>query len=98
MVNRMRELAFLNRGVRITVTDERPEEPVQKSFCYEGGIISFVKHINRNKDVLHPEPIYIEARREDPEKQESASLEVAMQYNYDYNENVFTYANNIGNV
>ena len=98
MVNRMRELAFLNRGVRITVTDERPEEPVQKSFCYEGGIISFVKHINRNKDVLHPEPIYIEARREDPEKQESASLEVAMQYNDDYNENVFTFANNIGTV
>ena len=98
MVNRMRELAFLNRGVRITVTDERPEEPVQKSFCYEGGIISFVKHINRNKDVLHPEPIYIEARREDPEKQESAALEVAMQYNDDYNENVFTFANNIGTV
>jgi len=98
MVNRMRELAFLNRGVRITVTDERPEEPMQKSFCYEGGIISFVKHINRNKDVLHPEPIYIEARREDPEKQESASLEVAMQYNDDYNENVFTFANNIGTV
>lgn len=98
MVNRMRELAFLNRAVRITVTDERPEEPVQKSFCYEGGIISFVKHINRNKDVLHPEPIYIEARREDPEKQESASLEVAMQYNDDYNENVFTFANNIGTV
>ena len=98
MVNRMRELAFLNRGVRITVTDERPEEPVQKSFCYEGGIVSFVKHINRNKDVLHPEPIYIEARREDPAKGESASLEVAMQYNDDYNENVFTFANNINTV
>ena len=95
MVNRMRELAFLNRGVRITVTDERPETPLQKSFCYEGGIISFVQHINRNKDVLHPEPIYIEARRNVPEKQESASLEVAMQYNDDYNENVFTFANNI---
>ena len=98
MVNRMRELAFLNRGVRITVTDERPEEPVQKSFCYEGGIVSFVKHINRNKDVLHPEPIYIEARRDDPAKGESASLEVAMQYNDDYNENVFTFANNINTV
>ncbi|MGN0800945.1 MAG: DNA topoisomerase (ATP-hydrolyzing) subunit B [Christensenellales bacterium] len=98
MVNRMRELAFLNRGVRITVTDERPEEPLQKSFCYEGGIVSFVKHINRNKDVLHPEPIYIEARRDDPAKGESASLEVAMQYNDDYNENVFTFANNINTV
>lgn len=96
MINRMRELAFLNRGVRITVTDERPEEPMQKSFCYEGGIISFVQHINRNKDVLHPEPIYIEARRDALEKQECASLEVAMQYNDDYNENVFTFANNIG--
>ncbi len=95
MVNRMRELAFLNRGVRITITDERPETPLQKSFCYEGGIISFVQHINRNKDVLHPEPIYIEARRNVPEKQEFASLEVAMQYNDDYNENVFTFANNI---
>ena len=95
MVNRMRELAFLNRGVRITITDERPETPLQKSFCYEGGIVSFVQHINRNKDVLHPEPIYIEARRNVPEKQESASLEVAMQYNDDYNENVFTFANNI---
>ena len=95
MVNRMRELAFLNRGVRITVTDERPETPLQKSFCYEGGIVSFVQHINRNKDVLHPEPIYIEARRNVPEKQEFASLEVAMQYNDDYNENVFTFANNI---
>ena len=98
MVNRMRELAFLNRGVRITVTDERPEEPVQKSFCYEGGIVSFVKHINRNKDVLHPEPIYIEARRDDPAKGESASLEIALQYNDDYNENVFTFANNINTV
>ncbi len=95
MVNRMRELAFLNRGVRITITDERPETPLQKSFCYEGGIVSFVQHINRNKDVLHPEPIYIEARRNVPEKQEFASLEVAMQYNDDYNENVFTFANNI---
>ena len=95
MITRMRELAFLNKGVRITITDERTEPFTEKSFCYEGGIVSFVKHINRNKDVLHGEPIYIEARRDVPEKQESASVEVAMQYNDDYNENVFTFANNI---
>ena len=95
MTARMRELAYLNRGITITVTDERVEPALKKSFCYEGGINSFVKNLNKNKEVLHPEPIYIEASRNDPEKNEVASVEISMQYNDDYNENVFTYANNI---
>ena len=95
MATRMRELAYLNRGITITVTDERVEPVLKKSFCYEGGINSFVKNLNKNKVVLHPEPIYIEASRNDPEKNEVASVEISMQYNDDYNENVFTYANNI---
>lgn len=92
---RMRELAFLNRGLKITVTDQREEPAKQKSFCYEGGIVSFVKHLNKNKDVLHPEPIYFSAEKDEPEKNETASVEVAMQYSNDYNESVFTFANNI---
>ncbi|MCE5235667.1 MAG: DNA topoisomerase (ATP-hydrolyzing) subunit B [Clostridiaceae bacterium] len=95
MATRMRELAYLNRGITITVTDERAEPALRKSFCYEGGINSFVKNLNKNKEVLHAEPIYFEASRNDPEKDEVATVEISMQYNDDYNENVFTYANNI---
>ncbi len=95
MASRMREMAFLNKGLKITVTDNRVEPQRQKSFCYEGGIISFVKHLNKNKDVLHPEPIYFEGSKDEPEKEETASVEVAMQYNSDYNESIFTFANNI---
>lgn len=98
LTDRMRELAFLNGGLRITVTDERVEEgadAVVRSFHYEGGIVSFVKHINRKKTVLHEDPIYILASRDSADKGEHATLEVAIQYNDDYNENVFTFANNI---
>ena len=95
LADRMRELAFLNAGVRITVSDERAESPDVRSFCYEGGIVNFVKHLNRKKTVLHEEPVYITASRNEPEKQEIATVEVALQYNDDYNENVFTFANNI---
>ncbi len=95
LADRMRELAFLNAGVRITVSDERAEAPDVRSFCYEGGIVNFVKHLNRKKTVLHEEPVYITASRNEPEKQEVATVEVALQYNDDYNENVFTFANNI---
>lgn len=95
LADRMRELAFLNAGVRITVTDERAEAPDSRSFCYEGGIVSFVKHLNRKKTVLHDEPIYITAICNRPEKQEVATVEAALQYNDDYNENVFSFANNI---
>ncbi|NCB30420.1 MAG: DNA topoisomerase IV subunit B, partial [Clostridia bacterium] len=95
MTGRMRELAFLNKGLKITVNDLRVEPAKQKSYCYEGGIVSFVQHLNKNKDVLHPDPIYFEAQKDDQEKNETASVEVAMQYNSDYNESVFTFANNI---
>ena len=95
LADRMRELAFLNAGVRITVSDARAESPDVRSFCYEGGIVNFVKHLNRKKTVLHEEPVYITASRNEPEKQEVATVEVALQYNDDYNENVFTFANNI---
>ena len=95
LADRMRELAFLNAGVRITVSDERAESPDVRSFCYEGGIVNFVKHLNRKKTVLHEEPVYITASRNEPEKQEVATVEVALQYNDDYNEHVFTFANNL---
>ena len=101
LTDRMRELAFLNGGLRITVTDERVEDgadAVVRSFHYEGGIVSFVKHINRKKTVLHEDPIYILASRDSADKGEHATLEVAIQYNDDYNENVFTFANNINTV
>ncbi len=94
MAARLRELAFLNRGIKISVCDERGESPVKKVFCYEGGILSFVKHLNKNKEVLHPEPIYFEAQR-DENGEETANVEIAMQYNDGYNENIFTFANNI---
>ena len=92
---RMRELAFLNKCVAITVTDERTDPVQSKKYCYEGGIISFVEHLNKSKDVLHEDVMYFEGSKDDPAKQQVASVEVAMQYNTDYNESVFTFANNI---
>ena len=92
---RMRELAFLNKGVAITVTDERTDPVQSKKYCYEGGIISFVEHLNKSKDVLHEDVMYFEGGKDDPARQQVASVEVAMQYNTDYNESVFTFANNI---
>ena len=93
--SRMRELAFLNKGVAITVTDQRTDPAQSKKYCYEGGIISFVEHLNKSKDVLHEDVMYFEGSKDDPAKQQVASVEVAMQYNTDYNESVFTFANNI---
>ena len=95
---RMRELAFLNKGVAITVTDERTDPVQSKKYCYEGGIISFVEHLNKSKDVLHEDVMYFEGSKDDPARQQMASVEVAMQYNTDYNESVFTFANNINTV
>ena len=92
---RMRELAFLNKGVAITVTDQRTDPVQSKKYCYEGGIISFVEHLNKSKDVLHEDVMYFEGIKDDPARQQVASVEVAMQYNTDYNESVFTFANNI---
>lgn len=94
MTGRLREVAFLNAGIHITATDEREEPVRQKVFYYEGGIISFVKYLNKNKEVLHPEPIYFTAKRLE-DGQETGSVEIAMQYNDGYAENLFTFANNI---
>ena len=96
-VRRLRELAFLNGGVRIIVTDERCDPPVQDSFHYEGGVVEYVRYINKNKEVLHPDPIYFSAVKND-NPLETASVEVALQYNDGYSENVFTYANNINTI
>jgi DNA gyrase subunit B len=97
MSSRFRELAFLNAGVRISVTDERETPAHVKSFCYEGGIVSFVQYLNKNKEVLHPDPIYFCAKRME-DGQETGSVEIAMQYNDGYNENIFTFANNINTI
>lgn len=91
--NRMRELAFLNRGVSITVTDEREGMEQSNTYCYEGGIISFVEFLNKNKEVLHEKPMYFEGMKEGDGQ--NASVEIAMQYNDGYSENIFTFANNI---
>ena len=95
MTNRMRELAFLNRGITITVTDEREGQQAQKRFHYEGGIVSFVEHLNKNKDVLFNPPVYFTASRKGDDGTENASVEIALQYNDGYTENIFTFANNI---
>ena len=92
---RLRELSFLNKGVVITVTDERTDKTHQ--FKYAGGISEFVRHLNRNRTVLHRPPIYFEAERESSSG-ESIRLEVAIQYNDGYAENVFSFANNINTV
>lgn len=97
LVRRLRELAFLNGGVRIIVTDERCDPPVRDSFHYEGGVVEYVRYINKNKEVLHPDPIYFSAVKND-NPLETASVEVALQYNDGYSENVFTYANNINTI
>ena len=88
---RLRERAFLNKGICICLTDKRGEEKVEK-YHYEGGIKSFVTYLNRNKEVLHPEPIYVEGVKD------GISVEVGLQYNDGYTENIFSFANNIDTV
>ena len=85
--NRMRELAFLNPGVKITLVDERMDK--KSEFFYKGGIISFVEYLNRNKKVLHKNTVYVDGARED------CYVEVALQYNDTYTENTFSFANSI---
>ncbi|RLG01268.1 DNA topoisomerase (ATP-hydrolyzing) subunit B [Thermococci archaeon] len=87
MATRLRELAFLNKGLKIELTDERKN--TKKSFKYAGGIVSFVKHLNRNKECLSKEPLYIYGEKD------NTIVEVAMQYTLSYTENIFTFANNI---
>ncbi|CCJ34080.1 DNA topoisomerase (ATP-hydrolyzing) subunit B [Caloramator australicus] len=84
---RLRELAFLNKGIAINLIDERVDK--KETYHYEGGIKEFVKYLNRNKEVLHDEPIYFEASKDD------TVVEIALQYNDGYNENIFSFANNI---
>ncbi|HOI18069.1 MAG TPA: ATP-binding protein, partial [Geobacteraceae bacterium] len=85
---RLRELAFLNAGVKITIADER-EEGKRHEFHYEGGIVSFVEYLNRNRNPLHPKPIYIRGDKG------GVDMEIALQYNDSYDEKVFSFANNI---
>jgi DNA gyrase subunit B len=86
MLKRYREMAFLNRGIRIILIDERGEETIVKKLHYEGGVVSFAEYINRNKQVLHSPPIYIEGERD------TSTVEIAMQYNDSYIENIYSYA------
>ena len=89
LANRVRELAFLNKGLKLTITDLRVEEPVVKTFYYEGGIKSYVEHLNKSKQVLFEEPIYVEG------EQDGIQVEVAMQYTSGYHTNLLSFTNNI---
>jgi DNA gyrase subunit B len=96
LAQRLRELAFLNKGLTITLTDERVDPVKQSEFHYSGGIAEFIRHLNRGKSVLHEKPIYFEGERE--LNGGLLSTEVALQYNDGYSENVFSFANNINTV
>ena len=87
LLNRLRELAFLNKGVRITIEDERKNR--RQQFYYEGGIISFVQHLNKNRNAVHPDVIYLAGTRD------GVAVEIALQYNDSYSEKIFSFANNI---
>ncbi|MDQ3635505.1 MAG: DNA topoisomerase (ATP-hydrolyzing) subunit B [Acidobacteriota bacterium] len=89
---RLREKAFLNKGIRIFITDERGDDEETKEFYYKGGIAEFVSHLNKNKPTLHDKPIYFEQNGDE------FSCEIAMQYNDSYNEKVYSFANNINTV
>ena len=89
---RLREKAFLNKGIRITIKDEREEPERSHEFYYKGGIAEFVKHLNKNKSTLHDKPIYFE------KEGDALSIEVAIQYNDGYDEKVYSFANNINTV
>ncbi len=97
LAQRLRELAFLNKGLEITLTDERATDPKTgearcTEFKYTGGIAEFIKHLNRGKQTLHDKPIYMEAERD------NVVMEIALQYNDGYSETVFSFANNINTV
>jgi DNA gyrase subunit B len=86
---RIREMAFLNKGIRLDITDERVEPEESRSYHYEGGIVEFVKYINKNRSPLFEEPIYTEGLKND------IAVEVALQYNDSFNENTYAFANNV---
>ena len=92
--DRMRELAFLNKGIRITITDEREDEKKEETFCYEGGINSFITLLNENKKVINEQPIYLSGKIDNGEKR-AADVEIAIQYNDRYDEILFGFVNNI---
>ena len=92
LASRLRELAFLNKGIAITLTDNREEEPKVEKYHYEGGIKEFVSYLNRNKEVLHESPIYVEGEKD------GIIAEIALQYNDGYNENLYSFANNIDTI
>ena len=98
LAQRLRELAFLNKGLKITLTDERVDPVKNHEFMYSGGIAEFIKHLNRGKSVLHDKPIHFEADRELPNDAGTLSMEVALQYNDGYSESLFSFANNINTV
>ena len=87
---RIRELAFLNKGIKLTLKDKRNN--IEKVYQYEGGIVSFVEFLNKNKDVLHPKPLYVLANKDD------VIVEVALQYSGSFNENVYSFCNNINTI
>jgi DNA gyrase subunit B len=97
LAQRLREMAFLNRGLRIALTDERADPPRFHEFQYNGGVAEFIKHLNRGKNVLHERPIYFEGSRELPNGG-ILQIEVGLQYNDKYNETIFSFANNINTV
>ena len=90
--SRLRELAFLNKGICITLEDKREEEEKIEKYHYEGGIKEFVSYLNRNKEVLHESPIYVEGEKD------GIIAEIALQYNDGYNENLYSFANNIDTI
>jgi DNA gyrase subunit B len=98
LAQRLRELAFLNKGLKITLTDERTDPEKTNEFVYQGGIAEFIKHLNRGKAVLHEKPIHFETERPLPNDAGTLTMEVALQYNDGYSENVFSFANNINTV
>ncbi|GAA0334548.1 DNA topoisomerase (ATP-hydrolyzing) subunit B [Bacillus carboniphilus] len=87
LANRIRELAFLNRGIKITIEDKRNDK--KNEYLYEGGIKSYVEHLNRSREVLHEEPIYMEGEKE------GISAEISLQYNDSFTSNIYSFANNI---
>ena len=95
---RLRELSFLNAGLRILIEDERTGK--KHDFCYEGGIVSFVEHLNRSRAPVHRPPISISSERSYPGKggDVPVAIEIALQYNESYNESVYSFANNINTV
>jgi DNA gyrase subunit B len=96
LATRLRELAFLNKTLKITLTDEREDPPRVSEFQFNGGIAEFIKHLNKGKNVLHDKPIFIEGERELPNGM--LTMEVALQYNDSYSDSVFSFANNINTV